>query len=284
MLISGLGRFGNGVQQFIHAASFARALDASKILYFANPTTMENALETNHEMALIPVRGPFRKAHGGAPHVIWRSDFFEAGIRFHSFDDSASLSARPQLQKIYEDLLDRHVGQSKTLTIHLRSGDIFGEKPHPGYGQPPLSFYQAVIEAYDWESILIVTEDDSNPCLESILDLAALRGLGCSVLGGSLPDATRAISRSTNLVASRGTFIPALLFLTEIPKIVFTFNGEIDKIPGGVDHTYIDVNDVSGHFSETVLSSNWTNSAEQRALMLNYERSNLTRHIEIPVR
>lgn len=282
VLISGLGRFGNGVQQFIHAASFARALDASKILFFVNPTTKIDADETGQEFSFIPIRGPFRNAHGNAPQTIWRSDFFEAGIRSHSFDADAASSTRTQLQQLYEDLIDHHVAPPETLTIHLRSGDVFGEKPHPGYGQPPLSFYKAVIEAYDWKSVLIVSEDTSNPCLEAVMNLAAEQGLPCSLSGKSLPDATRAISRSTNLVASRGTFVPALLFLSDTPKLVFTFNGEIDKIPGGETHTYVDVNDVSGYFSERVLTSNWTNSAEQRALMLEYPRSNLTTHLEIP--
>lgn len=282
VLISGLGRFGNGVQQFIHAASFARALDVAKVLYFANPTTKIDTHESGQGFSLIPVRGPFRNAHGDAPQTIWRSDFFEAGIRAHSFDADAALSTRAQLKQLYEDLIDYHVAPAETLTIHLRSGDVFRENPHPGYGQPPLSFYKSVIEAYGWKSLLIVSEDSSNPCLEAIMNLAAEQGLPCSVSGKSLPDATRAISRSTNLVASRGTFVPALLFLSDTPKLVFTFNGEIDKIPGGVKHTYINVNDVSGYFSERVLSSNWTNSADQRALMLEYPRSNLTTHLEIP--
>lgn len=282
MLISGLGRFGNGVQQFIHAASFARVLGASKILFFASPSTELDTSATDQGIDLIPVPGPFRNLRGGAPRAIWKSDFFEAGTRSHSFDASAASRLRLQLQKLYEHLICRHVDEPNSLTIHLRSGDIFREEPHLAYGQPPLSFYAAVIEAHDWKSILIVSEDTSNPCLEGIIDLAVEHGLPYSVLGESLPDATRAISRSMNLVASRGTFIPALLYLAETPKWVFTFNGEIDKIPGGVKHTYIDVNDVSGVYSEKVLSSNWINSAEQRALMLDYPRSNLTAHIAIP--
>ncbi|KAG5189555.1 hypothetical protein JKP88DRAFT_206079 [Tribonema minus] len=44
------------------------------------------------------------------------------------------------------------------LVVHLRSGDIWSEKPHKRYGQPPLSSYAAVLAHRSWKKILIVTE------------------------------------------------------------------------------------------------------------------------------
>lgn len=282
VLISGLGRFGNGVQQFIHATSFALATGASQILYFANQKTRKSLPRSAEGLILTPVFGPSQSPRD-APLSIWRSDFFDAGVRIHSFDELGAKTCRPQLQNLYEDLLDNGLTQPETLTIHLRSGDVFGSRPHPGYGQPPLAFYTAVIEAHQWKEILIVSEDASNPCVAPLLDLAASKNLNCSVIGDSFAEATKAITKSTYLVASRGTFVPALLFLSENPKTVFVFNGDIDRIPGGVEHVYVDVDDVLGRYSDEVLLSNWSNSPEQRSLMLTYSRKNLTADIMFPL-
>jgi hypothetical protein len=53
------------------------------------------------------------------------------------------------------------------LVIHLRSGDIMN-KGHPCYIQPPLSFYDEVINLRKWKNIYIITEHNNNPCLTSL--------------------------------------------------------------------------------------------------------------------
>ncbi|KAG5192816.1 hypothetical protein JKP88DRAFT_292458 [Tribonema minus] len=50
-------------------------------------------------------------------------------------------------------------GGKNDLVIHLRSGDIWdAPAPHPWYGQPPLSWYAAVLNHRDWDAVTIVTE------------------------------------------------------------------------------------------------------------------------------
>ena len=58
-----------------------------------------------------------------------------------------------------------------TLVIHIRSGDIFNNKRHPFYVQPPFSFYYKVITENNYSNIIIITEKDRrNPCIQMILD------------------------------------------------------------------------------------------------------------------
>lgn len=54
------------------------------------------------------------------------------------------------------------------LVIHLRSGDIM-DSGHRCYTQPPLCFYEEVINSKKWNNIYIITERTNNPCL-SILE------------------------------------------------------------------------------------------------------------------
>jgi len=275
VLISGLGRFGNGIQQFVHSVSFALVTNSAEVLFFPNSTTSERANPRTDQVSLQPLSSPFRRREDPPGHI-WRSDFFEAGLKLHVFDQQVADLIRPALQELYKALLSSAVVSDGVLTIHLRSGDVFGTKPHPGYGQPPLSFYRLIVDSMKWERVEVVAEDSSNPCMAPLLSYLSECGIPTSVTGETLADATRALSSARNLVASRGTFAPAILYLTDTTKKVFVFNGEIDKIPGGPQHSYQNVFDDSGTYTEAVLSSNWMNSKSQRQLMLEYPATRLS--------
>ena len=53
----------------------------------------------------------------------------------------------------------------ETLIIHMRSGDIFANCPHPKYIPPPLSFYNNILDENNYKDVLICTENSRNPCL-----------------------------------------------------------------------------------------------------------------------
>ncbi|KAG5183319.1 hypothetical protein JKP88DRAFT_290443 [Tribonema minus] len=42
--------------------------------------------------------------------------------------------------------------------MHLRLGDVWARRPHKRYGQPPLSWYTAVLQHRAWRSVVLVTE------------------------------------------------------------------------------------------------------------------------------
>ena len=54
--------------------------------------------------------------------------------------------------------------------IHIRSGNIFGGWVHKNYAQPPMTFYDKVISEANPTKIIIVSEDDKNPCVKGIID------------------------------------------------------------------------------------------------------------------
>ena len=48
------------------------------------------------------------------------------------------------------------------LYIHIRGGDIFQPSPHKMYAQPPLCFYEKIINKYIFNNIYIISMDRSN--------------------------------------------------------------------------------------------------------------------------
>ncbi len=98
----------------------------------------------------------------------------------------------------------------ETLVIHIRSGDIFQDKyPHLAYVQPPLSFYLNIIQKYNYQDVVIVTQADlQNPCIEQLQ-----RHLpGVRVQASSLAADIGTILRARHLVVGLSTFSVVLGF------------------------------------------------------------------------
>lgn len=269
VLIAGLGRFGNGVQQLIHARAFGKAAGAGSILFFPNIHMHPRRIAIAEDMLLEPVQSPVSWKRA-SPIKIWRSDFFESGNNTHVFDSQASLEMREPLRVLYNHLISDDPGDRTVLTIHLRSGDIFSENPHSAYGQPPLSFYKQVIQSGNWSKIVLVSEDELNPCHKGIQDLALRAGIKVKLTGQTLREATRAISESTHLIASRGTFVPAIVYLSKNSKHIYQFHHEMDVIPSPIANNYRTVFDAKGEFVANALEQNWQNTRSQRILMMEY--------------
>ena len=54
------------------------------------------------------------------------------------------------------------------LNIYIRSGDIFIH-PHKYYAQPPLCFYEKIINCFQFKNILIISKDKNNPVINALL-------------------------------------------------------------------------------------------------------------------
>jgi len=139
----------------------------------------------------------------------------------------------------------------ETLTIHLRSGDIFGlAHQHQQHRQPPCSLYRRIIQGgidgKRFKKVYLVTEMSAaqrlrafsrawrrhrNPCIDMIMRMASkpprrqsqdLRRqrlphdslLAVKVMGGSLESDACALLRAQNLVVAYSTFSAALALLS----------------------------------------------------------------------
>ena len=275
ILISGFGRFGNMVIQVWNTVLVAKRLGIERVLYW------NNARLSSREIELIPgvhlTRADSLGNERTAPptHLIRTRAFSVArapeGL---SFQEIASL--RNSLSAaIFSDRLPATSLGTEVLTIHLRSGDVFWNEPHKDYGQPPFAFYELVVKSKKWEKVILVSEDQENPCFALVTDLCDRLNLETHVTGRSLDEALDAIANASTLVMSRGTFVASILWLAPANRHIFTF-GSDNLPPFPLENTSIThVIDAKGTYESQVLNGNWRNNGEQRGLMVSYPTSSL---------
>ena len=85
------------------------------------------------------------------------------------------IMVKPQIrtQYIKEELL-RNLPNVKTdpndLYIHLRAADVFSAKPSDRYAQPPLCFYEKIIDNNKFKNIYIIASDRDNIILDALIN------------------------------------------------------------------------------------------------------------------
>jgi len=109
----------------------------------------------------------------------------------------------------------------RQLVIHARSGDVFGDNPHPDYAPPPLGYYLSAIEQADPRRVLVVAQDHHHPFLGDLQRGCARLGLGFDVQVSSLEEDLRALTSATMLCLSQGTMGVGAALLSRRVKRVF---------------------------------------------------------------
>ncbi|MEM8805106.1 MAG: hypothetical protein AAGF01_03550 [Cyanobacteria bacterium P01_G01_bin.38] len=166
-----------------------------------------------------------------------------------------------------------------TLVIHMRGGDVFCEHPHPAYTQPPLSFYQAVIQQHSTGEIVIVSQAQrKNPCLAALLDEYP----NIRVQSGSLMEDVNTLLTAQHLVAGTGTFAISLAFCSQAIKTLYLPILDINRRSGTVKllpsiwspmnilgaKADLDFEVCGFKIKDYTAIGSWANSNEQRNLMM----------------
>jgi len=139
-----------------------------------------------------------------------------------------------QAIKILKELLvfseeDAIYSGDDTLVIHMRSGDIFTNCPHPKYVPPPLEFYTKIINKKEYKNYIICTQNGRNPCLKPLEKMENIKWSG-----GELLKDIKLIMGAKHLVFGVGSFVPTLLMLSKkIQKIYVPSNYGIPGILEG---------------------------------------------------
>lgn len=270
ILITGVGRFGNSIAQVLNCLELADALSAREILYHRfnaiNNASLPLGKGRNlRRLSFLPQTG------FAPPHVIWRTYAITPEILFCEPWKKSMSEARKLLQRATNlEIRDKQWSDPTKLTIYVRGGDVFGENPHHDYGQPPWVFYERVLEHRNWSAINLVSEDSTNPVVDKIIDWCNERGVKVSKLGGSLDQAFAVLRSSAHIVNAKGTFVPAIVFLSGGPKTVYNFGSEVSRFLLGDGLSVYSVEDTDGSYTSSILSANWRNTEEQRSLMLSY--------------
>ena len=79
-----------------------------------------------------------------------------------------------RLKAIRDEVLDnipKYNAEPNDLYINIRSGDIFLNKINNMYSQPPLCFYQKIINENNFSNIYILSNGHENPIVDKLLQL-----------------------------------------------------------------------------------------------------------------
>ncbi len=136
------------------------------------------------------------------------------------------------------------------------------------YAQPPLAFYQKVIERCSPKKVFLVFEDMGNPVITPLAEHATLIGVEVETVSGSLRSDIEFLLRGAVLVAGRGSFMCGITALSRHARKVYYFDSLYNDW-GKPGLEIIRAFDVEGEYRDKVLTV-WNNTAEQNELMLRY--------------
>jgi hypothetical protein len=265
------GRFGNAYNQLIHVLYAARRYRIRSIELEPHPQ--------------------FNGARAGEIRLSWgpiRSAATEPGLE-GSFAYLAGLGLAPApeeraaiVSRYVRQLLDAPLRQpdpdvgEDDLVMHFRAGDVFDQRgPHPAYGQPPASYYLAAAERETPKRVWLVFEDRGNPAIDAVEAALRSRGIEVRTQSADLVSDMRVLLTATTLVASRGSFCPALAGLSTRMRKFYLFEDR-DPAVEKFGITVVEVSDRLGDYRARLISGNWRASPEQLALMLSYPAAALS--------
>lgn len=276
ILIPELGMFGNMTRRIVAAVAVARILGISNVIA---PKETEFSPDI-YRRGLHELDGGLRlwlwsESRKGDLDALHQRDLI-SGVRF----DAEAFA--PELRRAWTDVFDLLLKKpalgtmpQNHLVIHLRGGDVFGPRQPRSYGQPPLSFYEKILDREPWAAVTVIHQDGANPVLAALLDSCAKRKIGCATHSGAVQDDVAVLLRASTLVAGRGTFMPAVVGLSRNVRRVFYFHDKFSLHPPVAGVEIVRIIDKEGTYVRDVLSNNWENSEYQRSLMLSYPQSNL---------
>lgn len=262
------GRFGNNVFQLLNGYLVARLFGAKTVIAPAHDFFESRQSED--------VTFLFGNVEMNEMSVAITSTFFPLPFKnyyeFFGFnnvggfyrDFKKNLNLNPFLDLTEQDLV-----------LFVRSGDIFtlNDDSINGYGQPPLSFYEAVIETEKPERIFLLAEDDSSPLVNGLLS-RKIPNLELVRLG--MRGDFEYIFGAKKLAAGTSSLIPNMLNLSSQIRCCYSFEGSVGSFDGSF--TNVIIRDEIGTYANQILKNNWRHSSEQLSLMMEYPRS----HLKIP--
>ena len=261
-----IGRFGNNVIQLRSAYLLAKLLGVQTVIApvheFFQSVECEN------------ISWCFGTAETDEMSVVIIGDFFP-----HPFNHYHTIYGGKNIGDFYHDLRPACTLKTETvlterdLVLFIRSGDIFtiNHGVISSYGQPPLSFYEAVIEIEQPERIFVLAEDDANPVTRALMEQGrpnieiirlGMRGDFEFMLGAK------------NIATGTTTLMPNLLNLSTDIQRCYTFENWLMNSFNGT-FKIVNILDGMGYYKSQILNNNWTHSPAQLALMVDYPMSNL---------
>ena len=158
------------------------------------------------------------------------------------------------------------------LYIHIRSGDIFKKRPNTHYAQPPLCFYQKILNQFFFKNIYIVSENKKNPLIEKLTKEYP----EIIFIDNYIKTDAAILSNAYNIVGSMSSFLTTLVMINDNIKNFWDFDNyrlsekylhfhhDIYKL--NVNYTLYEMKPTEDYRKEMFV---WRNSKRQIDLMIN---------------
>lgn len=258
-------KFGNSIEQLHHLFYLAKVYNVKRIVL---PLSKLFQAGTVDEFEVITGKSENPAEPGvGLAGVFYYLEPFCLQRPAEGLLLSAQRYVRPLLSNVLREA-DPRVGEHD-LVLHFRAGDVFS-RPVAHYGQPPLAYYLAAIERERPRRTWLVFEDRANPCIEAAEAWLQSHRLEAVIQSGSLEEDLRVLLSARRLVIGQGTFGSSVAMLSTHLRRLYTFRCETWDYLRFADVEMVQGVDVAGGYTSALLSQNWTDSAQQRALMLSY--------------
>jgi hypothetical protein len=265
------GRFGNNIRQVLYALVVAQRLGVREVVAKSLPEFPQGSWKVSDQVTLThdPLLRPRVVKR---PRVVLGGDFFVIPRLPTPIDDwdytgfadaLASASGLPPQEPL----------PPETLVIHIRSGDIFRESPHPSMGQPPLSFYTTVLADAQPTAVVLVYEDASNPVIAGLETYLRQQAVAFTIQSGDLRSDMKVLLGAQKLVTGNGTFGQAVITLATHLRTWYSFGQGRPRFPTSRPFASVSIHDPDGDYSTEL--SPWKNTPHQRALMVNFPESGL---------
>ena len=108
------------------------------------------------------------------------------------------------------------------LFIHIRSGDIFKYKfsRDSNYAQPPLCFYQSILNKFQFRKVFILAVDRENP----VINLLIQQFPSILFTNNRLDQDISILSNAYNIVGSISSFFTTLIIINDNLKAIWEYN------------------------------------------------------------
>ena len=189
-------------------------------------------------------------------------------IYYYLFNGFPFLRNANRLNIFKEQLLNnlpKVVVHPNDLYIYIRSGDIFvriNTGSISGYYQPPLCFYENILNKYKFNEVFIISEDKLNPVIQNLIKYTYIKKTQ-----NNLKLDISYLINSYNIVEAKSTFFSVIIKFNNKLKFLWKYDfyqQKIYKFP--FYYTLYKMNS-SNNYKRKMIP--WANLPNQKKLMIN---------------